>query len=248
MKRRKLQLKDTAPNGTRLNKYIANAGITSRRGADDLITDGVVAINGKTVTQVGTKVFPNDQVTVKGKKISAEAPQYVLLNKPKDFITTTKDEKGRKTVMQLVNNACKERIYPVGRLDRNTTGLLLFTNDGEVTKKLSHPSSQIKKIYKVKLDVPVTKQHIKDISEGTELEDGLMSVDQLAILTPDNREIGIEIHSGKNRIVRRLFEHYGYKVVGLDRTVFAGLTKKDLPRGKWRHLSPKEIRNLKHFA
>lgn len=247
MKDFKQQDQDNPSGLVRLNKYIANSGICSRRAADNLIQKGTVKVNGLTVTEVGSKVGPTDKVTVDGKTIKAEALQYVLLNKPKDFITTTKDERGRKTVMQLVSKACKERIYPVGRLDRNTTGLLLFTNDGDLTKKLSHPSSVVKKIYKVKLDKAVTRETMKALTMGTELEDGLMEIDQLAILSDDRKEVGLEIHSGKNRIVRRLFEHYGYNVVGLDRTVFAGLDKKDLPRGHWRHLNQKEIRILKHF-
>ncbi len=238
---------NTQPESTRLNKYISNAGICSRRAADELIKDGEIKVNGVVVSEVGTKINKGDVVEYKGKKIFSEALKYVLLNKPKDFITTTKDELDRKTVMQLVANACKERIYPVGRLDRNTTGLLLLTNDGDLAKKLLHPSGKIQKLYKVKLNQPITQNIYKEILEGTKLDDGVMEVDELAILSPDKRELGIQIHSGKNRVIRRLFEHYGYEVMNLDRVMFAGLDKKDLPRGKWRHLSEKEIRQLRHF-
>ena len=234
--------------GIRLNKYIANSGVCSRRQADELIKNGLISVNGKKIIEVGTKVNPSDRVEYKGNVLQAEKFKYVLLNKPKDFITTTKDENNRKTVMKLVEKACDERIYPVGRLDRNTTGLLLLTNDGELTDKLLHPSNEVKKVYKVLLDKGITKAHMQNLMEGTELEDGSVKVDQIAILEDTKKEIGVEIHSGKNRIIRRLFEHYGYEVTHLDRTIFAGLTKKDLPRGKWRHLNEREIRGLKHFT
>lgn len=229
----------------RLNKVIANSGICSRREADQLILDGKIKVNGKVVTELGLKITPSDKVFYNNKLLRKEKLVYVLLNKPKDFITTTKDEKDRKTVMQLVRKACEERIYPVGRLDRNTTGILLFTNDGELAKRLTHPSHKVKKVYQVELDKAITEDDFNKILSGVELEDGLAQVDDLAILTPDKRVLGIEIHSGKNRIVRRIFESLNYDVIKLDRAVFAGLDKKDLPRGKWRFLTEKELIQLK---
>jgi len=231
----------------RLNKFLADAGICSRREADKLIESGVIKVNGKTVTKLGTKVSRTDKVMYGDQTLRAEKLQYVLLNKPKDYITTSNDPQQRKTVMMLVKNACKERIYPVGRLDRNTTGLLLFTNDGELAKKLTHPKHNVKKLYHVVLDKPLSKNHLLEIAAGLNLEDGKITPDKIAYdrAADDKREIGIEIHSGKNRIVRRIFEHLGYKVIKLDRVMFAGLTKKDLPRGKWRHLTEKEISMLK---
>ncbi len=196
---------------------------------------------------MGHKVNPGDTVQYGKKLLSREKMVYVLLNKPKDFITTTDDPEGRKTVMDLVANASKERIFPVGRLDRNTTGLLLFTNDGELAQKLTHPSNDIKKIYQVELDKPITKEHFKQIAEGLELEDGKADVDDLALIGDTNRFLGVEIHIGRNRIVRRIFEHLGYDVVTLDRVQYAGLTKKDLPRGNWRFLNEKEVVRLKYF-
>jgi len=231
---------------SRLNKYIANSGVCSRRDADKLIAAGEIKINGNIVTELGTKVNPGDTVTYKGKKLKAEKNIYILLNKPKDFITTTDDPQNRKTVMELVKNAAKERIYPVGRLDRNTTGLLLFTNDGDLAKKLAHPSHMVKKIYKVELDKPITTEDFNKILDGLTLEDGQVSVDQLAILD-NNKSLGVEIHLGRNRIVRRIFEHLGYDVVKLDRVMYANLDKSNLPRGKWRELSEKEIIQLKHL-
>jgi 23S rRNA pseudouridine2605 synthase len=231
----------------RLNKYIANSGICSRREADKLISAGVVSVNGEIVTELGTKVSSSDDVRYDGERINPETPRYVLLNKPKDYITTMKDPQGRKTVMTLVRKACKERIFPVGRLDRHTTGLLLFTNDGDLAKKLTHPKHEIQKIYHVVLDRKVKPAHIKQIREGIELEDGPIKADDIAF-TGDGKnqhEVGIEIHSGKNRIVRRIFEHFGYRVVKLDRVVFAGLTKKDISRGMYRHLTTKEVAFLK---
>ncbi|WP_296621564.1 pseudouridine synthase [Marivirga sp.] len=233
--------------GIRLNKFIANAGICSRREADTHITDGKVKVNNKVITELGFKVKPMDDVAFEGKPIRREKLVYVLLNKPKGFITTMDDPKGRKTVMDLISAAGDERIYPVGRLDRNTTGLLLFTNDGELAKKLTHPKHKIKKIYQVELDKPITEEDFLKIEEGITLEDGEVKVDNVAILTPDARTIGMEIKMGRNRIVRRTFEHLGYEVVKLDRTTFAGLTKKDLARGKWRFLKEKEVINLKHL-
>ncbi len=225
----------------RLNKYISQSGLCSRREADTLIAKGKVSVNGKPVLEVGTKVLPKDKVQVSGKTIKPERKAYVLLNKPKDFITTMTDPEGRKTVMDLIKTASDQRIYPVGRLDRNTTGLLLFTNDGELAEKLTHPSYMIKKIYQVDLDKPLTKEHFKQIQEGLTLEDGPVKVDEIAILDKERQILGLEIHLGRNRIVRRIFEHLGYDVKRLDRVMYGPLTKKDLPRGKWRLLDEKEI-------
>jgi len=195
---------------------------------------------------LGTKVKPGDEVRFDGRKLSAEKKVYLLLNKPKDFVTTTDDPHAEKTVMDLVKNACEERIYPVGRLDRNTTGLLLFTNDGDLSKKLTHPSHNMKKIYQVTLNKALTKEHLGQIADGLDLEDGKIAADAISFINPEDRtEIGIEIHSGRSRIVRRIFEHLGYRVKKLDRVLFAGLTKKNLPRGKWRFLSEKEVHFLK---
>ena len=229
----------------RLNRYIANAGICSRREADELIASGQITVNNEVVTEMGFKVKRSDAVKYGKKLLNPEKLVYLLINKPKDYITTTDDPEERRTVMDLVAGACAERIYPVGRLDRNTTGLLLLTNDGELAKKLTHPSSNIKKIYQVELDKPITTEDFETLKEGVELEDGFVKPDDLGIVTPDAMVIGIEIHSGKNRVVRRLFDHMGYEVQKLDRTVFAGLNKKDLPRGKWRFLGEKEVVRLK---
>jgi 23S rRNA pseudouridine2605 synthase len=233
--------------GTRLNKHIANAGICSRREADALISEGLIKVNGKIVTEMGHRLQPGDVVTYNGRKLKSEKPVYVLLNKPKDFITTTEDPNNRKTVMELVSNACDERIYPVGRLDRNTTGLLLFTNDGELAEKLTHPSNKVKKIYQVDLDKPITEEDFEKIQAGLTLEDGPVKVDEVAVLSLDRSILGVEIHVGKNRIVRRIFEHLGYDVIRLDRVMYAGLTKKDLSRGHWRYLTEKEVIQLRHF-
>lgn len=232
----------------RLNKYIANSGICSRREADDLITQGLITVNGQIVTEMGFKVKKSDRVVYQGKRINPEKPVYVLLNKPKDFITTTDDPMERKTVMKLVENACEERIFPVGRLDRNTTGLLLFTNDGELTAKLSHPSNEVKKIYQVTLDKPFTFNHEAEIREGLTLEDGDVKVDDMQVLSLDRTIIGLEIHVGRNRIVRRLFAHLGYEVTALDRVMYAGLDKKDLKRGHYRFLTEQEVIRLKYFT
>lgn len=231
----------------RLNKYIAHAGVCSRREADKLIETGAITINGKIVTELGHKVKRGDKVHLDGQLLRAEQLQYVLLNKPKGFVTTTDDPQARKTVMDLIKQACNERIYPVGRLDLKTTGLLLFTNDGDMAKKLTHPKHRVRKVYHVYLDKALTKNDMLRIAEGIELEDGILNVDKISYVedVKSKQEIGIQIHSGKNRIVRRLFEHLGYEVVKLDRVVFAGLTKKDLPRGKWRHLTAKELDFLK---
>jgi 23S rRNA pseudouridine2605 synthase len=230
----------------RLNRYIANAGVCSRREADTYITAGMVTVNGEIVAELGAKVKPSDEVRFDGRRLNPEKKVYLLLNKPKDYVTTTDDPHANKIVMDLVKDACSERIYPVGRLDRNTTGVLLFTNDGDLSKRLTHPSHKMKKIYQVSLDRHVSKSHMEEITEGIELEDGLIAADAVSFINnEDKSEIGIEIHSGKNRIVRRIFEHFGYKVKKLDRVYFAGLTKKNLPRGKWRFLTEKEVRYLK---
>jgi 23S rRNA pseudouridine2605 synthase len=231
----------------RLNKYLSNAGICSRREADVLIQTGVVSVNGEIITELGYKIKRGDKIQYDGETINAETKRYVLLNKPKDFITTMDDPWGRKTVMGLVYKACKERIYPVGRLDRDTTGLLLFTNDGDLSKKLTHPKFEAKKIYQVETDKPVTSEHMEMLLKGIELEDGRIKCDHVEYVkdTKNSREVGVEIHSGKNRIVRRMFEKLGYVVVKLDRVQFAGLTKKDLPRGFHRHLTEKEVAFLK---
>ena len=234
----------------RLNKYLADAGICSRREADRLIEGGAVKINGKVVTQLGTKVAPTDKVQYGGQTLKRETLRYLLLNKPKGFITTVDDPQNRRTVMTLVENACKERIYPVGRLDRNTLGLLLFTNDGDMTKKLTHPKFGVKKIYHIFLDKNLKKEDLDKIAGGMQLEDGFIKPDSIAYATRENdkKQIGMELHSGRNRIVRRVFESLGYNVLKLDRVFFAGLTKKDLPRGKWRMLKEEEINLLKRLA
>ena len=229
----------------RLNKYIANAGICSRREADELITAGVVTVNGTVITEMGHKVMPGDSVKYNNQLLRSEALVYILLNKPKDFITTTDDPENRKTVMSLIAKAGKERVYPVGRLDRNTTGVLLFTNDGDLAKKLTHPSFEVHKIYQVELDRPLKMADMQQVADGIKLDDGFIKVDEIVYAGPEKNVIGVEIHSGKNRIVRRIFESMEYEVKKLDRVVFAGLTKKDLPRGRWRFLSELEVANLK---
>ncbi|WP_343564194.1 pseudouridine synthase [Sphingobacterium sp.] len=233
----------------RLNRYIANAGICSRRKADELIAAGVIWVNGEPVSELGTKVDPaTDEIRYNNERLKREKMVYVLLNKPKDYITTTDDPQERHTVMELVSKATKERIYPVGRLDRNTTGLLLMTNDGNLAEKLSHPRNSISKIYNVELNKSLTQGDFNKISFGIELEDGVIKPDDLSYVQGGSkREIGIQIHSGKNRIVRRIFESLGYEVVKLDRVVYANLTKKDLPRGRWRYLEEREIVQLKHL-
>jgi len=230
----------------RLNKYISNSGICSRREADTFIKSGSATVNGKIITEMGFKVKLDDEVRFDGALISPEAKRYVLLNKPKNYITTMDDERGRKTVMELMHTAAKERIYPVGRLDRQTTGLLLFTNDGELAKKLTHPKHQVKKLYHVTLDKNLKMSDLQKISENFVLEGKMVFVDDISYIeNKPKHEIGIEIHSGRNRIVRRIFEHFGYKVSKLDRVIFAGLTKKNLSRGVWRHLTQQEVNNLK---
>lgn len=229
----------------RLNKYLAKSGVASRREADQIILDGKVSINGTVIKEMGSKVSRGDVVKHNGKQLRFESFVYLLLNKPKDFITTMDDPQNRRTVMELVGKACKERIYPVGRLDRNTTGLLLFTNDGNLSKKLMHPSHKVKKIYQVDLNKALTKVDLATIIEGFDLEDGPISVDDIAVLGSDRKSIGIEVHAGRNRIVRRIFEHFGYEILRLDRTMYGTLTKKELPRGKWRFLTDKELVGVK---
>lgn len=231
----------------RLNKYIANAGICSRREADVLIASGAVSVNGEVVTQMGYKVKPDDVVNYGGERLVSEKKRYVLLNKPKGYITTSDDPQERKTVMMLVENACTERIYPVGRLDRNTTGVLLFTNDGDMAKKLTHPSTGARKIYHVELDKNLTHADMQRMVDGIMLEDGEIAVDDVQYVGNGEHKniVGVVLHSGRNRIVRRIFEAMGYEVCKLDRVVFAGLTKKDLPRGRWRLLTDKEVSFLK---
>jgi len=233
----------------RLNRYIANAGICSRRKADELIEAGVVSVNGEVVSELGAKIdLIKDVIRYNGETLKREKMVYVLLNKPKDYITTTDDPQERRTVMQLVEKASRERIYPVGRLDRNTTGLLLMTNDGDLADKLSHPRNSITKIYNVELDKSLTQGDLNKIGFGLELEDGLIKPDVVTYVQGGTkREVGIQIHSGKNRIVRRIFEHLGYEVVKLDRVIYGNLTKKDLTRGRWRHLEEKEVIQLKHL-
>ncbi len=232
-----------------LNKYIAHAGISGRREAAEIVKKGIVKVNGKIITEPGFKVAQKDEVVVNGKKIfPAKNLVYILLNKPKDYITTTEDPQGRRTVLDLIGRAGNERVYPVGRLDRNTSGVLLLTNDGELAQKLTHPSNEVKKIYAVTLNRPLEKNHFEQILKGITLEDGSATVDVLAYTdVKDKTQIGVEIHSGRNRIVRRIFEHLGYDVKNLDRVMFAGLTKKNVERGKWRFLNEKEIRELKFF-
>jgi 23S rRNA pseudouridine2605 synthase len=244
---KKIAQTDRRSDEIRLNRYIANAGICSRRDADKLIEAGEIKVNNKVITEMGYQVHPTDIVKYGNRKLNREKPVYLLLNKPKDFLTTTDDPNDRKTVMELVKNATESRIYPVGRLDRNTTGLLLLTNDGELADKLTHPSNEIEKIYQAELDKPLTDEDFEKIKEGLILEDGEIKVDDLAKVTPDGYVIGVKIHSGKNRIVRRIFEHLGYEVTKLDRTTFSGLTKKDLPRGSWRFLTERELVKLKYL-
>jgi 23S rRNA pseudouridine2605 synthase len=215
----------------------------------DVVKSGKVKVNGDVVMQPGYKISPKDVVIVNGKNIQpVKDLVYILVNKPKDYITTTDDERNRKTVLDLIKNATKETVYPVGRLDRNTSGVLLLTNDGELTQKLTHPSNEVKKIYAVSLDKPLTKADFETIMHGVPLEDGIANVDAIGYTDEKNKtQIGVEIHSGRNRIVRRIFEHFGYEIKALDRVIFAGLTKKNVDRGKWRYLSEKEVRDLKFF-
>ena len=245
---KKSHAEEPAPGGKiRLNKFIANSGVCSRREADELITMGLISVNGVTITELGYKVDPNDEVRHEGKLLRREKPVYILMNKPKGFLTTTSDPGERNTVMHLISNFVKERVYPVGRLDRNTTGLLLLTNDGDLAEKLMHPSYNVKKIYKVELDRPLTKADAQRIVDGVRLEEGIALVDDLAIVSEDRKTVGLEIHIGWNRVVRRIFEALGYEILKLDRSVYAGLTKKDLGRGEWRFLKKEELVILKHL-
>jgi 23S rRNA pseudouridine2605 synthase len=230
----------------RLNRFIANSGVCSRREADELIRDGFMTVNGKTVTDLGTKVSIRDDVRYKNKRLRAEKKVYILMNKPKGYVTTVEDPHADHTVLEIIGDAITERVYPVGRLDKATTGVLLLTNDGELTGKLTHPKYKRKKIYHVFLDNPVTKSDLLKLAEGIELDGEIIIADSVAYADPDDKtQIGIEIHSGQNRVIRRIFEKLGYKVVKLDRVYFAGLTKKNVQRGKWRFLNDKEITMLK---
>ncbi len=238
---------NTEEKGIRLNKYISNSGICSRREADVLIAAGSAMVNGKVITEMGYKVQLTDEVRFDGALINPETKRYVLLNKPKNYITTMDDERGRKTVMELVHMATKERIYPVGRLDRNTTGLLLFTNDGELAKKLTHPKHNVRKLYHASLDRKLALSDLQKLSSGDfQVEGKKVFIDDVAYVQGESKtEVGIEIHSGRNRIVRKIFETIGYKVVKLDRVIFAGMNKKNIQRGHWRHLTEQEVNNLR---
>jgi len=241
--------KTEANDKIRLNKFIADSGKCSRREADKYISAGLVSVNNKTITELGSKVSINDSVKFNGELLSSEKKIYLVLNKPKDYITSVNDPHADRTVMELIKSACKERIYPVGRLDKMTSGVLLFTNDGDLTKKLTHPKYNKKKIYHVMLNKALTKSDMNKISVGFELEDGFINSDAISYVDMDNKkQIGIEVHSGRNRIVRRIFEHLGYRIQKLDRVYFAGLTKKKITRGRWRFLDEKEISMLKRGA
>lgn len=230
----------------RLNRFIAGSGLCSRREADELIRKGFITVNGSQVTDMGARVYKDDDVRYKGKRLSSEKKVYILLNKPSGYVTTVDDPHADHTVIDLIKNACTERVYPVGRLDKDTTGILLLTNDGDLTRKLTHPKFERKKIYHVFLDKPVTKNDIIKLAEGVSLDGETIPIDSVAYADPeDKKQIGIELHSGQNRVIRRLFESLGYRVKKLDRVYFAGLTKKNLPRGKWRFLSQKELVMLK---
>lgn len=249
----KTKLKEKLPDlnreDMRLNKFLSNAGIASRRQADVLIQSGSISVNGVVVTEMGFKVKPTDIIKCDNETIRAEKKRYVLLNKPKGFITTMDDPQDRKTVISLVQKACKERIYPVGRLDRETTGVLLFTNDGDMAKRLTHPKHNVKKLYHVEVEKPFAKADLEKLREGIHLSDGFIKCDQAEyVKDASSTEVGVEIHSGKNRIVRRMFEKLGYIVVRLDRVQFASLNKKDLPRGTYRHLTEKEVSFLKMIS
>lgn len=238
-----------ADKGVQLNKYLSNAGIAARRKCEELIKEGLVTVNNKVVKESGYRVQRNDSVKYKGEKVTYGKKVYILLNKPKFHITTTEDDRGRKTVMELISEASSERLFPVGRLDRNTTGLLLFTNDGELAQKLTHPSKKVKKVYEVTLNKKLELEDMEKIAKGVMLEDGLALVDEIAYANEKEKSIiGVELHIGKNRIVRRIFEHLGYSVIKLDRVLYAGLTKKNLPRGEWRELTEKEVITLKHLG
>ena len=234
--------------GIRLNKFIANSGVCSRREADDYIIAGLVSVNGQVITELGTKIQAQDDVRFNGERLRGEEKVYILMNKPKDFVTTLSDPNAEKTVMDLIAGNCSQRVYPVGRLDKSTTGVLLLTNDGELTEKLTHPSNMNKKIYHVFLDKNLSGSDFKELIEGVNLEDGPMHADSLSYIDEDKSQVGLEIHSGRNRVVRRMFEHLGYKVKKLDRVFFAGLTKKNLRRGQWRFLTEQEVAMLKMGA
>jgi len=245
-----MDMEKRKPAGTdtviRLNRFIANSGVCSRREADELIRDGYITVNGKKITELGTKVSHNDDVRYRNKKLSSEKKVYILMNKPKDYVTTVEDPHAEHTVLELIGDGCKERVYPVGRLDKATTGVLLLTNDGDLTGKLIHPKFKRKKIYHVFLDNPVTKNHLFRLTEGIELDGITVVADAVSYADADDKsQIGIELHSGQNRVIRRMFETLGYKVKKLDRVYFAGLTKKNLKRGKWRFLTDKEVSMLK---
>lgn len=243
----KKTMEDASSDLMPLNKYLAHSGHGSRRDAAALIKEGKVAVNGEVMTNPGYRVQPKDVVRIDGKQAKPQKEMvYVLLNKPKDYLTTTEDERGRRTVMELVRQAADSRLFPIGRLDRNTTGVLLLTNDGDLAQKLSHPKYEVRKVYHATLDKDLTKRDFDQIAAGLTLEDGPVQVDEIAYLESKN-EIGLQIHIGRNRIVRRIFESLGYEVVKLDRVVYAGLTKKNVPRGKWRYLNEKEVILLKHF-
>ena len=240
------ELKTDSEGYIRLNKYIANSGLCSRREADEYIQKGMITVNGEVVDQLGTKVKLTDEIRFKDKELDPEKKVYILLNKPKDYVTTVEDPNAKRTVMELIEGACNQRVYPVGRLDRNSTGLLLLTNDGELTKRLTHPSFMKKKIYEVGLNRSLDSSDMKQVLNGVDLEGEIVKADAIDYVDPsDLSVIGIEIHSGQNRVVRRIFENLGYAVQKLDRVYFAGLTKKNLPRGKWRFLTQKEVTMLK---
>jgi len=237
--------KSNPEDGIRLNKYLSNSGVSSRREADKLIASGNVTVDGIVITEMGFKVKPGSEVRFDGSSISPEEKKYILLNKPKNYITTMDDERGRKTVMDLIENAAKERVYPVGRLDRNTTGLLLFTNDGELAKKLTHPKHNVQKLYHASLDKKLDMKHLQQLRGEVIIEGRKVFIDEIDYVVGEMKsEVGIKIHSGRNRIVRKIFEHFGYKVVKLDRVIFAGLTKKNLPRGRYRELTSQELNTL----
>lgn len=248
MKTRSAKAGPSGDDSIRLNRYLASAGIASRRKADELITAGAVSVNGEPVTEMGFKVKPGDKVKFNGRLLKPERFVYVLLNKPKDYITTTSDPQERRTVLELIKNATNERIYPVGRLDRNTTGLLLLTNDGDLAEKLAHPRNRVPKVYYATLSKSLKEEDLQKIKGGLELEDGAVHVDDIAYVEGGSKkEIGIEIHSGRNRIIRRIFESLDYQVIKLDRVLYGNLTKKDLTRGKWRFLRENEIIQLKYL-
>ena len=244
-KKIKSEPKANPADGIRLNKYISNSGVCSRREADTYIASGNVVVNGKVITEMGFKVKPGDEVRFDGTSITPEEKKYILLNKPKNYITTMDDDRGRKTVMDLILGATKERVYPVGRLDRNTTGLLLFTNDGDLAKKLTHPKHNVQKLYHASLDKKLEVKHLHQLRDEVVIEGRKVFIDEVDYVAGETKsEVGIKIHSGRNRIVRKIFEHFGYKVVKLDRVIFAGLTKKNLPRGRYRELTKQEVSNL----